>query len=74
VTDQASAAAPKLQTAATVLRNAAASAPMQPRRLLTAAAGSLEAAADAKSAASLQAVATAFASLSKGVEGTCGFH
>lgn len=74
VTDQASTAAPKLQTAATVLRNAAASAPTQPKRLLTAAAGSLEAATDAKSAASLQAVATAFASLSKGVEGTCGFH
>jgi hypothetical protein len=74
VTDQASAAAPKVHSAATVLRAAGASAPAQPRRLLADAAGSLEAAADAKSAASLQAVATAFASLSKGVQSACGFH
>jgi hypothetical protein len=74
VTDKAADAAPKVRTAATVLRTAAASAPAQPRRLLTDAASSLDTAADAKSAATLQAVGTAFTSLSKGVQSTCGFH
>jgi hypothetical protein len=74
VTNQASAVAPKVHAAAAVLRNAAASAPTGPGLLLTAAAGSLDTAADARSAASLQAVGTAFTSLSKGVQSTCGFH
>lgn len=71
---QASAAAPKVRAAATVLRQAAASAPAGPGQLLTAAADSLDTAADAKSAASLQAVGTAFTALSKGVQSACGFH
>lgn len=74
VTDKAAGAAPQVHAAATVLRNAAVSAPAGPKRLLTAAADSLDTAAGAKSAASLQAVGTAFASLSKGVQSTCGFH
>ena len=74
VTKQASVAAPKVRGAAMVLRHAAASAPAGPGRLLTAAASSLDSAADAKSAASLQAVGTAFTSLSKGVQSACGFH
>jgi hypothetical protein len=73
VTDEAVAAAPKVHAAATVLRNAAASAAAESGRL-TATADSLDAAADAKSAKSLQAVGTAFTSLSKGVQDTCGFH
>jgi hypothetical protein len=74
VTSQASTAAAKVHAAAAVLRHAAASAPAGPGQLLTAAAGSLDTAADAKSADSLQAVGAAFSSLSKGVQGTCGFH
>jgi triphosphoribosyl-dephospho-CoA synthetase len=73
VTDEAAAAAPKVHAAATVLRNAAASAAAESGRLLTAA-DSLDAAADAKSATSLQVVGTAFTSLSKGVQSKCGFH
>lgn len=71
---QASAAVPKVRAAATVLRQAAASAPAEPGQLLTAAAGSLDTAADAKSAASLKAVGAAFTALSKGVQSACGFH
>lgn len=74
VTNQASAAVPKVHAAATVLRNAAASAPTGPGLLLNAAAGSLNTAADAKSPTSLQAVGRAFTSLGKGVQSTCGFH
>jgi hypothetical protein len=74
VTSHASAAAPKVRAAATVLRQAAASAPRGPGRLLTAAADSLDTAADARSAASLKTVGTAFTTLSKGVQGACGFH
>lgn len=74
VTGKAADAAPKVHAAATVLRNAAASAPAGPGLLLTAAASSLDTAADARSAAALQGVGTAFSSLSKGVQGTCGFH
>jgi hypothetical protein len=71
---QASAAVPKVRAAATVLRQAAASAPEAPAQLLTAAASSLDTAADAKSAASLKAVGTAFTALGKGVQSACGFH
>lgn len=74
LTNQASAAAPKVRAAATVLRHASVSAPTGPGRLLTAAADSLDTAANAKSAASLQAVGTAFTALSNGVQSTCGFH
>jgi hypothetical protein len=74
VTSQAAAAAAKVHAAAAVLRHAAASAPAGPGQLLAAAAGSLDTAADAKSAASLQTVGAAFSLLSKGVQGTCGFH
>jgi hypothetical protein len=74
LTRSASTAAPKVHSAATVLRHAAASAPAGPSRLLTAAASSLDAAADAKSGLALQPVGTAFTSLSKGVQSTCGFH
>jgi hypothetical protein len=71
---QASAAVPKARAAAAVLRKAAASAPAGPGHLLTAAADSLDTAADAKSAGSLMAVGTAFTALSKGVQSACGFH
>lgn len=74
MTDKASAAVPKVRAAATVLRQAAASAPAGPGKLLTAAAGSLDTAAGARSAASLLAVGTAFTALSEGVQGACGFH
>ena len=74
VTDEAVTTAPKVRAAATVLHNAAASAAAEPGRLLTAAADSLDAAADAKSATSLQVVGTAFTSMSKGVQSACGFH
>lgn len=74
VTDNAATAVPQVRAAAAVLHNAAESAAVEPGRLLTAAADSLDAAADAKSAASLQVVGTAFTSLSKGVQNACGFH
>ncbi len=74
VSKHASAAAPKVHAAAEILRHAAASAPAGPGQLLTVAAGSLDTAAGAKSAASLKDVATAFTALGKGVQGTCGFH
>jgi hypothetical protein len=74
LTDDSSAMAPKVHAAAAVLRSAATSAPGEPMKLLTDTADSLETAADHPSADSLQAVATAFASLSEGVQSACGFH